>query len=68
MKFYDICCKKTYTKDGVEKATWPKVGVYKETDDGKKFIELNIFPSTSFYCFEQKSKEDKPKEETSWDN
>ncbi len=59
MKFYDICTKREYEKDGIKKANWLKCGTYKETDDGKKFIELSMFPTTSFYCFEQKPKEDK---------
>lgn len=63
MKIYDICVKKTYTKDGIEKATWPKVGILKEIDDNKKFVELNMFPNTSFYVFEQKPKEQKTWEE-----
>lgn len=62
MKLYDITTKRTYTKDGVEKNAWLRCGTYKETDDGKKFIELNMFPNTSFYCFEQK-----PKIEKAWD-
>jgi hypothetical protein len=57
MKFKDIVAKKTFQKDGVEKATWLKVGTMRETDDGKQFIELNMFPTTSFYVFEQKQKE-----------
>lgn len=60
MKFYDICTKRTYEKDGVEKAVWMNCGKLKELDDGKKFIELSMFPDTSFYIFEQKPKEDKP--------
>lgn len=63
MKIYDICVKKTYIKDGIEKSTWPKVGVLKEIDENKKFVELNMFPATSFYVFEQKPKEQKAWEE-----
>lgn len=57
MKLYDIMTKKEYLKDNEKKNFWLKVGTYKETEDGKKFIELNIFPTTSFYIFEQKQKE-----------
>lgn len=57
MKFYDICTKRTYEKNGVEKKVWLKVGTYKETEDGKKFIELNMLPTTAFYVFEQTKKD-----------
>ncbi len=58
MKYYDICTKKTYMKDGAEKAIWMNCGKFKELDDGKKFIELSMFPDTSFYVFEQKPKDE----------
>ena len=69
MKLYDICTKRTYVKDGVDKNIWLKVGTYKETDDNKKFIELNMFPSTSFYVFEQKPKAEvkETKEDIKWE-
>lgn len=58
MKFYNICTKKTFTKkDGTEKTNWLPVGTLRETADGKKFLELNMFPDTSFYVFEPKQKE-----------
>lgn len=59
MRFYDVTTKREYEKDGIKKNIWLKVGTYKETEDGKRFLELNMFPTTSFYIFEQKSKEDK---------
>ena len=58
MVYKDICTKKEYTKDGATKAKWFKVGTLKVTDDGKQFIELNMFPNTPFYVFEQKAKEE----------
>ena len=61
MIFKNICTKKTYTKDGKEKSFWPIVGTLKEMDDGKQFIELNMFPNTPFYVFTPKAKES-PKE------
>ena len=64
MTYKDICTKRTYTKDGQEKAKWFKVGTLKTTDEGKQFIELNMFPDTAFYIFEQKEKENTPLEET----
>jgi hypothetical protein len=56
MIFKDIVTKKNYTKDGQEKATWLNVGTYKKTDDGKEYIELNMFPNTQFYVFEKTNK------------
>ncbi len=58
MKLDDICTKKTYkTKDGKEKVKWLKVGVLKTTDEGKKFIEINLLPDVPLYVFEQKKEE-----------
>jgi hypothetical protein len=54
MTYKDICTKREYEKDGEKKAKWFKVGTYKKTDEGKEFIELNMFPNTPFYIFEQK--------------
>lgn len=62
MRIDNVCTKKTYTKDGKENVLWLQVGTLKTTDDGKRFLELNIFPNTAFYIFEQKKKEE-PKEE-----
>lgn len=56
MKIDNICVKKTYMKDGVEKVIWLNVGCLKTTDAGKQFIELNIFPNQPFYVFEKKEK------------
>ena len=59
MTFYNICSKKTYTKkDGTEKTSWLNCGVLKKTDDGKMFLELNLFPGTPFYVFPKKEKEE----------
>jgi hypothetical protein len=60
MKIYSICTKKTYKKDGVEKTIWLNAGSLRETDDGKRFIELNHLPDVSFYVFEPKEKTAKP--------
>jgi hypothetical protein len=57
MVIKNICTKRTFTtKNGEEKATWPIVGVLKETDKGQQFISLNMFPQTDFYVFEQREK------------
>lgn len=57
MKIENVCTKKTYQKDGQEKTLWLNVGTFKTTDDGKRFLELNMFPNTPFYIFERKEKE-----------
>lgn len=56
MKFKDIVTKRTYQSNGEEKAKWFNVGTLKETDDGKMFIDLNMFPNTDFYVFDQKER------------
>lgn len=59
MKWDNICTKKTYTKkDGTEQTSWATVGTLKTMDDGKRFIELYMFPNTAFYVFEPRKKED----------
>ena len=58
MNIKNICTKKTYQKNGETKTIWLKVGSIKSLDDGKQFIELNMFPETSFYVFEPKSEQD----------
>ena len=59
MVYYNVCSKKTYKKkDGTEKTYWPNCGRLKKTDDGKMFLELNMFPETSFFIFEIKPKEE----------
>jgi hypothetical protein len=63
VKRYNICVKKVYTKDGVEKSFWPSVGqltffpAYEDKKAGYK-LEIPIFGNTQFHVFEI---EDKPK-------
>lgn len=57
MKYYDLCTKKTYEKNGETKTIWLKCGTMRETDDGKRFLEINHLPNTPFYLFDQKSKD-----------
>lgn len=56
MIYEDICTKRVYTKDGIEKVTWLKCGTLRINDAGKKFIELNHLPDISFYVFPKKEK------------
>ncbi len=58
MIYKNIVTKRTYEQNGETKTKWLRVGTLKETDEGKTFIELNMFPDTSFYVFEQKSKDE----------
>jgi hypothetical protein len=59
MKIQNVVVKKTYTnKAGEEKVTWLNVGSIRTTDDGKQYIELNMFPETSFYVFDRKEKDE----------
>lgn len=58
MTFKNIVTKKTYQKDGQEKTVWLKVGTIRTTDDGKEFLELNMYPNTPFYVFENEKKDD----------
>ncbi len=58
MKIENICTKKSYEKNGETKNIWLQVGTLKTTDDGKRFIELNMFPGTPFYVFERKEKQE----------
>lgn len=63
MRIQNIVVKKTYQKNGEEKATWLQVGrliEFDATEDrpAQLSIELNMFPSTKFYVFEQKKKDE----------
>jgi len=55
VKYQDLVVKKTW--EGQEKPKWLTVGTIRTTDDGKQFIELNLFPDTSIYVFDRKPRE-----------
>ena len=57
MIYKDICTKKTYKVDGQEKTIWLNIGTLRKTDEGKEFIELNMFPNTPIYVFDKKVKQ-----------
>jgi len=57
MIYKDITTKKTIISNGQEKTVWLNVGTIRQLDDGKQFIELNIFPNTDFYVFDRKPKD-----------
>ena len=57
MKKFNITSVKSYTKNGVEKKTYPQIGKLTQFDDtptkeGGFALELNMFPDTKFYVFE----------------
>lgn len=57
MKKYNVTTQGTYTKNGEEKKTYPQVGKLVQFDDtaekkGGFILELNMFPNTKFYVFE----------------
>jgi hypothetical protein len=56
MIYEDVCTRKEYEVNGVKKVTWLKCGTLRILDNGKKFIELNHLPNTSFYVFPKKEK------------
>ena len=55
MQLFNICTKKEYEKNGEKKVVWLNCGTLRETDDGKRFIELNMLPGITFYCFPPKN-------------
>lgn len=57
MQRKNIVTKKTYMKDGVEKAVWNTVGTLSIADDGKMFVELFMSPDVKFYVFDPKPRE-----------
>ena len=57
MRYYDICTRKEYKQGEETKVQWLKCGTMRETDAGKKFIELNHMPDTTLFVFEPKPKE-----------
>lgn len=65
MKRFTINTKKLYTANGEEKAAWNRVGTlvyFPKTEDKEAgfALELNMYPDTKFFVFEDKPKEDKP--------
>jgi hypothetical protein len=57
MKYFDICTRKTYKKDGEDKVSWLKCGTMRVNDEGKQFIQMNHQPDITFFVFEPKKKE-----------
>lgn len=65
MKKFNITTQKVYQQGGEEKKFYPQVGkmVYFEANEGKPenyLLELNMFPGTKFYVFEDVPKDSYP--------
>lgn len=58
MDIKNIVTKREYVVNGEKKAAWFTVGSLKTTDEGKQFIELGMYPGTSFYVFPRKNREE----------
>lgn len=52
----DLCVRESYTKDGVEKVSWNKIGILFEAND-KQYVKLFHIPGVLINVFEQKKKE-----------
>lgn len=64
----DLCIREIYTKDGVEKVSWNKIGVQIDGKEGKQYIKLYHMPGVLISVFEQKKKEQQnQKPETPWE-
>jgi hypothetical protein len=58
MTYENIVTKQAYKKGEETKVRWLICGTLKTTEDGKKFIEMNNQPDTTFYVFERKPQEE----------
>jgi len=57
MKYFNICTRKQYEKNGETKTVWLNCGTLRQNDGGKMFIEMNNQPDITFFVFEPKKKE-----------
>ena len=60
MKYQDLVVQQKYIVNGEEKVKWLNVGTKRTNDNGKEFIELNLFPETTIWVFDQKDRTEKP--------
>ena len=56
MIYEDICTKRVYKVNEVEKVSWLKCGTLRTNDAGKRYIELNQNPDVTLYVFPKKDK------------
>jgi len=59
MQRYNITTQRVYTQNGEEKKSYPRAGTlvkFEATADKPEgfILELNMFPNTKFYVFEEK--------------
>jgi len=59
----DICIREEYESNGESKVSWNKIGVLIDAKNGKQYIKLNHIPNVLCSVFDQRKKEDKPKQE-----
>jgi hypothetical protein len=64
MIYEDICTKRVYKVNNVEKVSWLKCGTLRTNDAGKRYIELNQNPDVTLYVFPKKEKENNPEQTT----
>jgi hypothetical protein len=57
MTYKDVMTFREYEQNGEKKKTWMKVGTLRTTDAGKQFLDLFMFPATTFFVFEPKPKD-----------
>jgi len=57
MKIYTVGTPKSYEQNGEQKTFWHNVGTVRFLDNGKAFLELNMFPNQTFILNELKPKE-----------
>ena len=57
MKSYTVSTPKSYDQNGEQKTKWFNVGTVRFLDNGKAFLELDMFPSQTFFLNEVKPKE-----------
>ena len=56
--FWKVCTKKQFEVDGETKEIWREVGDVKFTPNGSVFLNLSLFPNTTFYVFKNKDKDE----------
>ena len=62
MKYFDVCTRKFYEKDGEKKIKWYRAGIMKETDRGTRFFRFFHQPDTDFFLFEREDIQEKEDE------
>lgn len=58
MKYFDVCTRKFYEKDGEKKIKWYRAGILKETDKGSRYLRLFHQPEIDFFIFEKEDQQE----------